>query len=164
MTSLPSALYADLDARLAETDAMLATVFGGDDGRWQPVHTVYVPADRYTPELPGQWGRAALDLVEANGGIESVCDTAGLESALAAEVGDRVLAKLGRDPIEDLRLDFEDGYGNRGDDVEDADAVSAARRLAEAFAAGVAPASVGLRFKCLEAPTRHRGLRTLDLF
>ncbi len=45
---------------------------------------------------------------------------------LAAAVASRVAAKLAREPIEDLRLDFEDGYGDRGDDAEDADAVAAA--------------------------------------
>ena len=69
-----------------------------------------------------------------------------------------------REPIEDLRLDFEDGYGTAGDEAEDADAVAVAGRLADALAAGAAPAFVGLRFKCFEAPTRRRGLRTLDLF
>ena len=73
-------------------------------------------------------------------------------------------AKLAAEPIEDLRLDFEDGYGARADEVEDADAVAVAGRLADALAAGAAPAFVGLRFKCFEAPTRRRGLRTLDLF
>ena len=76
----------------------------------------------------------------------------------------RAEAKLTAEPIEDLRLDFEDGYGNRGDEVEDADAVAVAGRLADALASGAAPAFVGLRFKCFEEPTRRRGLRTLDLF
>jgi citrate lyase beta subunit len=75
-----------------------------------------------------------------------------------------VAAKLDAEPIEDLRLDFEDGYGRRDDAQEDADAVRVARELSTALAEGVAPAFVGLRFKCFEAPTRRRGLRTLDLF
>jgi citrate lyase beta subunit len=154
----------DLDQRLEDTDALLDSSFPGDDGRRQPVHTVYVPADRYRPELPAEWGAAALECVAANGGIDAVCTAAGLDAALAAQVGPRVLAKLGSDPIEDLRLDFEDGYGTRSDDEEDADAVTAAERLADAVASGVAPSFAGLRFKCAEAPTRRRGLRTLDLF
>ena len=154
----------DLDQRLGDTDALLDSSFPGDDGRRQPVHTVYVPADRYRPELPALWGSAALECVAANGGIDAVCAAAGLDAGLAAQVGPRVMAKLGSDPIEDLRLDFEDGYGTRGDEEEDADAVTAAERLAEAVASGVAPSFAGLRFKCFEAPTRRRGLRTLDLF
>ena len=41
-----------------------------------------------------------------------------------------------REPIEDLRLDFEDGYGDRGDETEDADAVRAAERSPRRSAPG----------------------------
>ena len=69
--------------------------------------------------------------------------------------------KLEREPIEDLRIDFEDGYGHRSDGEEGADALSAAGTLAAA--AGAAP-FCGIRFKSLETATRRRGVRTLDLF
>ncbi len=71
--------------------------------------------------------------------------------------------KLAREPVEDLRIDFEDGYGSHPDDVEDAAAQAAASALAQSIAAGDAPPFFGIRFKSLEAPTRRRGLRTLDL-
>jgi citrate lyase beta subunit len=78
-----------------------------------------------------------------------------------AQTYDRVRGKLEREPIEDLRIDFEDGYGHRSDGEEDADALSAASTLATA--ARATPFS-GIRFKSLEAATRRRGVRTLDLF
>ncbi len=161
---LSSSTLAALDDRLAETDAFLASAYPGEDGRRQPVHTVYVAADRYTPELPTEWGRIALDVVAEHGGMTALCREVGLSEELTAQVSARVEAKLVNEPIEDLRLDFEDGYGNRGDEAEDADAVAVAGRLATALAAGVAPAFVGLRFKCFEDSTRRRGVRTLDLF
>jgi citrate lyase beta subunit len=153
-----------LDQRLAETDAFLTRAYPGEDGRRQPVHTVYVAADRYTPELPAEWGQIALDIVAEHGGMGALCALVGLDDELIAQVAPRVEAKLVNEPIEDLRLDFEDGYGNRGDTSEDADAVAVAGRLADALAAGIAPAFVGLRFKCFEDSTRRRGVRTLDLF
>ena len=76
----------------------------------------------------------------------------------------RVVEKLETEPIEDLRIDFEDGYGPRPDDEEDAAAVNAARDLRQAVESGTAPPFFGIRFKNLERPTRRRGLRTLDLF
>jgi len=88
----------------------------------------------------------------------------GLAPDVAAAVYDRVTMKLAAEPIEDLRLDFEDGYGHRPPDEEDATAVHAAVALAGARAEGAMPPFVGLRVKSLEAATRHRGLRTLDLF
>ncbi len=156
---------AGLDRSLAQTDADLAASYPGEDERRQPIHTVYVPADTYTRSLPADWGRAALELLAEHGGAEGLCTTTlGLAPSLVDEVAPRVEAKLGRDPIEDLRIDFEDGYGNRGDDVEDAEAIRAATELARAHREGLAPAFSGLRFKCFEEQTRHRGIRTLDLF
>lgn len=163
-TALPAAALAGIDAGLAETDALLATAYPGDDGSRQPVHTVYVPADRSTPELPAEWGRAARAAVESVGGVEAFAVMAGLDAELAAAVAPAVREKLEREPIEDLRIDFEDGYGERADDVEDADALRAAERVAAAAEARTAPPFIGIRFKSFEAATRARGIRTLDLF
>lgn len=161
---LTESLLDRIDDDLSATDTFLAGAYPGEDGRRQPVHTVYVPADRYTPELPRQWGEEAVALVEEHGGIHALCAELGLDAELTAEVADRVTAKLLTEPIEDLRLDFEDGYGDRGQQREDSDCAQAAGALAEALETGSAPAAVGIRFKCFEQPTRRRGIRTLDLF
>jgi len=161
---LASGDLAELDRFLAETDRMLAERFPGDDGSRQPVHTVYVPADRYTPALPAEWGATALAAVETQGGMAAVVRELGVPDEFAVDVASLVDAKLRTEPIEDLRLDFEDGYGDRGDEAEDADVRQAAELIAAAVDAGTAPAYIGIRFKCLEAPTRARGIRSLDLF
>ncbi|BCW46899.1 aldolase [Arthrobacter sp. StoSoilB5] len=155
---------ARIDSQLAATDQLLDRNYPGDDGSRQPIHTVYVPADRFTPTLAVEWGAQALATAEAHGGLEKLGQLLGQEPDLAAAVAARVAAKLASEPIEDLRLDFEDGYGDRGDEAEDADAVAAAETVAAAVAAGTAPPFIGIRFKCFEAATRARGLRTLDLF
>ncbi len=49
-----------------------------------------------------------------------------------------MLAKLGGQPVEDLRLDLEDGYGNRSDADEDWDATRVGEVLAEVTGDGVA--------------------------
>ena len=162
--ALSAADLSRIDAQLAATDRLLERNYPGDDGTRQPVHTVYVPADRFTPGFAAGWGAQALAAADAHGGLEQLCSLLGQDPALAAAVAPRVAAKLGSEPIEDLRLDFEDGYGDRGDDAEDADAVTAAAAVAAAVADGSAPPFIGIRFKCFEAPTRARGLRTLDLF
>jgi citrate lyase beta subunit len=162
--SLTPSDTAAIDTQLAATDQLLERNYPGDDGTRQPVHTVYVPADRFTPSLSADWGAQAITTAEAHGGLERLGALLGQESELAAAVATRVAAKLRSEPIEDLRLDFEDGYGDRGDDAEDVAAVAAAQAVSEAVAAGSAPPFIGIRFKCFEAPTRARGLRTLDLF
>ncbi len=166
MTALDlDALVVELDVRLAGADERLSRLYPGDAAGRQPVHTVYVPADRYDADLPRRWGDTALQSMTDHAGTPSEWASAlGLPSAVADTVYERVRGKLSREPIEDLRIDFEDGYGDRGDEAEDSDAVAAARALVAAVSAATSPPSVGIRFKSLEAPTRRRGVRTLGLF
>ena len=86
------------------------------------------------------------------------------DPALADRVYAHVLRTLSLEPIQDLRVDLEDGYGIRPDEVEDEHAVTAAEALRAAAAAGALPASYGLRPKSLDPAVRDRGLRSLDLF
>jgi len=148
-----------VEVRLAATDRLLARAYPGPSPARQPVHTAYVPADAFTADLAADWGRRALDAAAAAGGVAALARAIGVDVA-----ADLVETKLTAEPIEDLRLDFEDGYGHRPDAEEDADAVRAAQEVNRAVTAGTAPPFIGIRFKCLEAPTRARGLRTLDLF
>jgi citrate lyase beta subunit len=140
----------ELDRRLAAADAALTADYRGDRGVRQPVHTVYVPADRYDVHTVGDWGARARAALDEHPEFAKLLD-------LPDEVYDRVRGKLDREPIEDLRIDFEDGYGNRPDDEEDAAAIAAARIAQQT-------PYFGVRIKSLEAPTRRRGVRTLDLF
>jgi hypothetical protein len=160
--ALSGAVAARIDADLAATDELLSAAYPGEGGGRQPVHTVYVPADSFTLDLAARWGGDALAAVKEHGGLEQLATSLGLgESAQLAEL---VRRKLESEPIEDLRLDFEDGYGNRPDEEEDAHALKAGALVAQAVAAGTAPPFIGIRFKCFEEPTRARGLRTLDRF
>jgi citrate lyase beta subunit len=157
-------LVADLDRRLAPADAELTADYPGDRGVRQPVHTVYVPADRFSDQTVAEWSAAAkAALAEHGGSVIELAETLDLEPDLAVEVEDRVRRKLDREPIEDLRIDFEDGYGVRPDADEDQAARAATAALAATVLAGTAPPYHGIRTKCLEAPTRARAVRTLDL-
>jgi len=158
-------LAAALDQRLAAADRQLSELYPGDRGVRQPVHTVYVPADQFTADLAQDWGRQAMvTLAEAGATADEFASAIGADPADLQSVYDRVLGKLEREPIEDLRIDFEDGYGPRPDEEEDDAAVSAARQLRRAIDTNTAPPFIGIRFKNFEQPTRRRGLRTLDLF
>ena len=159
------ALVAEADRLLAGADQALARGYPGERAGRQPVHTAYLPADRFGPGVAARWGREALTSLQTWAPDPAGFGLAmGLPAALAADVRSRVLAKLVAEPVEDLRLDFEDGYGDRGDDAEDADARRAAGCLAREAAAGAAPPFTGLRCKSLEPATRRRALRTLDAF
>ncbi len=150
---------------LAEADAELASRYPGERPGRQPVHTCYLPADAFEPDLAAQWGRRAIAELERSApDASSFADAMGVPRELAAQVRGRVLAKLAAEPVEDLRLDFEDGYGERGDAAEDCDADQAAACLAAAVSAGTAPPFTGLRCKSLEQASRRRGVRTVDIF
>jgi citrate lyase beta subunit len=146
-------VYADLDRRLAPVDAARLAAYPGERPARQPVHTCYVAADSVVPGVARTWGEAALAALDEHG-----LPDLGLDPALVEEVLPRVRAKLAAEPVEDLRVDAEDGYRG-GPDREDDDVLRAAAALATG-----APPSVGIRAKSLEEPTRRRGVRSLDLF
>lgn len=83
---------------------------------------------------------------------------------LSYEVYHRVMQKLSREAIEDFRIDFEDGYGNRSNEEEDQTAVQAAREVAMGMKAQSLPPFIGIRIKPFTEEMKERGLRTLDLF
>jgi hypothetical protein len=164
MTQLSDVLADVLDERLAEADRELQQRYPGNPGTRQPVHTVYIPADRFSADAHRQWGAAAVELLDRHApSTEVLADATGMPVELVEDVYDRVRAKLGREPIEDLRVDFEDGYGQRSDEEEDRAAGEGATALAAVARAEGGPPFLGIRFKSFEAPTRRRGLRTLDL-
>jgi citrate lyase beta subunit len=76
----------------------------------------------------------------------------------------RVLEKLSREAVEDFRIDFEDGYGNRPDEEEDNHAVLAAEEVAKGMTSHSLPPFIGIRIKPLTEEQKNRAVRTLDLF
>jgi citrate lyase beta subunit len=83
---------------------------------------------------------------------------------LAHTVYKRVSEKLRREPVEDFRIDFEDGYGNRPDAEEDGHAESAAGEVAEGLRNKTLPPFIGIRIKPFNEELRARSMRTLDIF
>ncbi|WP_240134704.1 DUF6986 family protein [Streptomyces sp. MUM 178J] len=164
-TSLAGAVSEAVSASLAPVDAELARRYPGDPGTRQPVHTVYVPGEAFAPDTLRSWGDAALDALDEHApDAAAFAAVLGLPEELAAPVHDRVRSKLEREPVEDLRIDFEDGYGGRSEAEEDEHAARAALLVSEAYAHGTAAPYTGIRMKCMEAGVRDRGIRTLDVF
>ena len=83
---------------------------------------------------------------------------------LAHSIYSRVGEKLRREPVEDFRIDFEDGYGNRSDEEEDGHAASAASEVAEGMENRTLPPFIGIRIKPFTEELRERSFRTLDIF
>jgi len=83
---------------------------------------------------------------------------------LAYTIYSRIQEKLNREPVEDFRIDFEDGYGNRPDTEEDGHAESAALEVVKGQEAATLPPFIGIRIKPLNEELRARSMRTLDIF
>ncbi len=83
---------------------------------------------------------------------------------LAYSVYNKIIHKLKTEPVEDFRIDFEDGFGNRPNDEEDATAVNAARELAAGMRQKSISPFIGIRIKPFTEDLKARGVRTLDIF
>jgi citrate lyase beta subunit len=165
MGTLPDGTLRALVARLESAQEAFARSYPGESGAREPVHVVYGGAHLFrsdTPRKLGELARAALQ--NAAPDARTFAQAIGIAESIADRVYARVVEKLRREPIEDYRIDFEDGYGNRPDGEEDGHARAAAEALAMAFADGTLPPFVGIRIKPLSAELGSRALRTLDLF
>ncbi len=76
----------------------------------------------------------------------------------------KVIAKLKKEAVEDFRIDFEDGYGNRSDKEEDETAIFAASQLVKGMLDNTLSPFIGIRIKPFTEELKERGLRTLDIF
>ena len=83
---------------------------------------------------------------------------------LSYTVYKKIIAKLEREAVEDFRIDFEDGFGNRPDEEEDATAVTAAMELAKGMKEKTISPFIGIRIKPFTEDLKQRGIRTLDIF
>ncbi|NVJ23490.1 phosphoenolpyruvate kinase [Myxococcus sp. AM011] len=166
-TTLTPSSLSDARESLRRANAELARAYPGDSPRRQPVHVVYGGAHLFRAEAARKLGNLALGAMK-----DYAPDAAELAHGLglpqrgrfAQRVYERVLDKLAREPVEDYRIDFEDGYGHRPDAEEDSHAVSAAREMAQGLAQGSLPPYVGIRVKSFTEELFERSSRTLDLF
>jgi citrate lyase beta subunit len=149
---------------LGDPLTMLAARYPGDSGARQPVHTVYGGAQLFKSDTPTRLGALALRSLD-----EFAPDAATFGRAIdlgdrAETVYGRVVEKLKREPVEDFRIDFEDGYGNRPDDEEDGHAEAAALEVAKGMREGTLSPFIGIRIKPFTQELMRRSARTLDIF
>jgi citrate lyase beta subunit len=165
-TSLPPSVLKAIAGRLAGTNAALARRYPGEVGTRQPVHTVYGGAHLFTADTAQKLGRVALRALEEYApDSEQLASAIGLaDEQLAAHVHGRIFDKLRAEPVEDFRIDFEDGYGVRPDAEEDGHAASVAAEVARGMRERALPPFIGMRIKPLTEELHARSLRTLDIF
>ena len=124
----------------------------------QPVHTLYGGAHLFTPDAVAKVRRVAKSTLAEYGTADW------LEGPCKGAVTALLEARLDARPVDDQRIDFEDGYGPRGDEEEDGHAKAAALAVAEALHANALPPLLGIRVKSFGPATRRRAERTLATF
>jgi citrate lyase beta subunit len=164
-TTIPeNALNAFIET-LDKANIRIAELFPGDSPRRQPVHTVYGGAHLFKAHTAQKLGVVARRALEEHApDARALAEAFGLDRGLADRIYPRVVEKLTREPVEDFRIDFEDGFGLRPDHEEDGHALRAANEVAAGLSAGTLPPSIGIRVKPLNEELKRRSLRTFDLF
>lgn len=152
-------------AAVREANLAFAESHPGEGPGRQPVHTMYGGAQLFAADTVGKLGGVALRALDTYAGDPATLGLAlGISEHPALKTIDqRVRDKLAREPIEDFRIDFEDGYGNRPDTEEDGHAATVASEIAKGMREGTLPPFIGMRVKPLNEELRGRSVRTLDL-
>jgi len=166
-TSLQPDEIEKISAALSDANKAFMRHYPGESNRRQAVHTVYGGAHLFKADSAQKLGAVALrSLQEYAPDSKTLANVLGTadDQKLAQKVCDRVVEKLRREPVEDFRLDFEDGYGNRPDAEEDGHAASSAVEVARGLRANSLPPFIGIRIKPLSEDLRVRSVRTLDIF
>lgn len=147
---IPAETLARIHRTILGAEQTLSASYPGDPDGPQPVHTVYESAAVADITTPSRWGAAALEHLDAHADL--LRELAGDAAVYLAR------RRLADTPIQDLRIDFEDGYGSVADEIEDGDALRAGQVLSR-----LGLDSCGVRIKGLTTDQRHRAIRTLEL-
>ncbi|MFM6926138.1 MAG: DUF6986 family protein, partial [Ferruginibacter sp.] len=166
-TSIPTNKKEELFNSLKNANTAFQQIYPGDRSERQPVHTLYGGANLFKHDAARSLAARALEIFETYAPDHKVFGNVfGMdnESGFSSKVYNKVINKLKTEAIEDFRIDFEDGYGNRSNEEEDATAIEAATEVAKGMEEGTLPPFIGIRIKPFTEEMKERGLRTLELF
>src|SRR4051812_12200090 len=192
-TSIPNKKRKKLFEELTDANLAFQKKYPGDRSERQPVHTVYGGANLFRYNSAKVLAERALESFKTYApdfltfgrifrlsGIDRIDGTHDMikeeyeklgpdkrkkhPARLSYEVYHKIIHKLETEAIEDFRIDFEDGYGNRANEEEDATATEAAKELARGMKEGSLSPFIGIRIKPFTEEMKDRGLRTLDIF
>lgn len=165
--TIPQSKKEQLFNSLSQANNSFNEIYPGDRSERQPVHTLYGGANLFKFDAPIALGQRALEILETYAPDHEVFGNVfGLskERDFSKKIYEKVIAKLKSEAIEDFRIDFEDGYGNRSNEEEDATAESVAKEVAKGMKEKTLSPFIGIRIKPFTEEMKERGLRTLDIF
>jgi citrate lyase beta subunit len=175
--------------KLSVSNKNLNSIYKGDSPNRQPVHTLYGGAQLFKFDTTKKIGNLALkafkeyapnfvvfakalNIPGSNALPNSKEEQEKLflkenknhYEKLAFDIYNKVEKKLINEAVEDFRIDFEDGFGNRPDKEEDETAIFTAQQLAKGMREKTLPPFIGIRIKPFNEDLKYRGVKTLDLF
>ena len=164
--TIPSATKETLFDSLRAANTAFQKTYPGDRSERQPVHTLYGGANLFKYDSAKALGERALEILETYAPDHTIFgDVFGFDNpGFSKRIYDKVITKLKNEAIEDFRIDFEDGYGNRSNEEEDETAVTAAKEVAKGVKEKTLSPFIGIRIKPFTEEMKERGLRTLDIF
>jgi citrate lyase beta subunit len=164
--TIPSGKKETLFASLKEANTSFQKIYPGDRSERQPVHTLYGGANLFKHDSAKALGERALEVFETYAPDHKIFGKVfGFDNNdFSQKIYNKVIAKLKTEAIEDFRIDFEDGYGNRSNEEEDETAMTAAKEVAKGIKEKTLSPFIGIRIKPFTEEMKERGLRTLDIF
>jgi len=164
--TIPSGKKETLFASLKEANTSFQKIYPGDRSERQPVHTLYGGANLFKYDSAKTLGERALEVFETYAPDHKIFGKVfGFDNNdFSQKIYNKVIAKLKTEAIEDFRIDFEDGYGNRSNEEEDETAMTAAKEVAKGIKEKTLSPFIGIRIKPFTEEMKERGLRTLDIF
>ena len=164
-SSLDASAVAEAAAALREANIAFAARYPGESDVRQPVHTLIQGAQHFFFDASARLGAQATGAIAAYApDAVSLGRALGISRHPALEtIYERVCLKLEREPVEDYRIDFEDGYGVHSNADEDRQVARVANEIARGVRERALPPSLGIRIKPLTEELRDRSVRTLDL-
>ena len=156
-----------LFSSLNKANTAFQKIYPGDRSERQPVHTLYGGANLFKYDSAKTLGERALEVFETYAPDHKTFGKIfgfDMTTGFSQKIYSKVIAKLKSEAIEDFRIDFEDGYGNRSNEEEDETAVTAAKEVAKGMKEKSLSPFIGIRIKPFTEEMKERGLRTLDIF
>ena len=164
--TIPNDKKEKLFGSLKKANTAFQKIYPGDRSERQPVHTLYGGANLFKYDSAKTLGERALEIMETYAPDHKIFgEVFGFDNPdFSKKIYNKVIAKLKNEAIEDFRIDFEDGYGNRSNEEEDGTAVTAAKEVAKGVKEKTLSPFIGIRIKPFTEEMKERGLRTLDIF
>lgn len=157
----------DILTNLSEANLKLKEIYPGDSADRQPVQTMYGGAQLFKSTSIKKIGELGLKaFVEYAPDVSSFAKAFNLDSKdkLTKRVYKKIIDKLKKEAVEDFRIDFEDGFGNRPDKEEDETAEFTAKEVAKGMGENLLSPFIGIRIKTFSEELKKRAIRTLDIF